>query len=444
MIKRILILCMALLLVTGCESIFGKESGSRGALPGKREDVLSTDRALKPDLDLDNVVIELPQPKEIAEWPFAGGSLSRAHGNATLAAEPDDVWSVSIGDGSTDDNPLVAQPVVANGKIFTVDSEAKVSAFSTEDGKSLWQKELPDPMPEGSPKIGGSGIGYINGTVLVTTSYGHVIALNAENGEVLWQKQLPSPIRSAPVAEEDRVYVTTTTNVLYNLSLADGSIGWSHPGTEEAAALMGQAPPMPQGEIVITPFSSGQVVAVRKLNGGGLWEESLASLTSTEGTLPAMSDIQGPTVLDNNGRIFVASHSGRLVKMDVRSGQRIWETDAGSSEMPWLAGDVLFVLTIENQLAAVSAEDGRVYWVEDLPRYEDNENRTDPILWTGPVLAGSKLWIANSLGKLYSFDPNTGKELNNRSVSSKVYVPLLAVGNTLYVLSDNGRLTAFR
>jgi outer membrane protein assembly factor BamB len=132
------------------------------------------------------------------------------------------------------------------------------------------------------------------------------------------------------------------------------------------------------------------------------------------------------------------------VKMDVRSGQRIWETDAGSSEMPWLAGDVLFVLTIENQLAAVSAEDGRVYWVEDLPRYEDNENRTDPILWTGPVLAGSKLWIANSLGKLYSFDPNTGKELNNRSVSSKVYVPLLVAGNTLYVLSDNGRLTAFR
>jgi outer membrane protein assembly factor BamB len=443
MIKRVLILCMALLLVTGCESIFGKESGTRGALPGKRENVFSSDRALKPDTDLDNVVMELPQPKEIAEWPFAGGSLSRAHGNATLAADPDDVWSASIGTGSTDDNPLVAQPVVANGKIFTVDSEARVSAFSTEDGKNLWRKELPDPMPEGG-KVGGSGIGYISGKVLVTTSYGHVIALNAENGEVLWQKQLPATIRSAPVAEEDRVYVTTTTNVLYNLSLADGSIGWSHQGVEETAALMGMAPPMPQGELIIVPFSSGEVAAVRKLNGGGLWEESLASLTSTEGTLPAMSDIQGPTVLDNNGRIFVASHSGRLVKLDVRSGQRIWESDAGSSEMPWLAGDVLFVLTIENQLAAISAEDGRVYWVEDLPRYEDPEDRTDPILWTGPVLAGGKLWVANSQGKLFTFDPNTGKELNNRSAGAKVYVPLLAAGNTLYVLSDDGRLTAYR
>jgi outer membrane protein assembly factor BamB len=207
---------------------------------------------------------------------------------------------------------------------------------------------------------------------------------------------------------------------------------------------MGMAPPMPQGELIIVPFSSGEVAAVRKLNGGGLWEESLASLTSTEGTLPAMSDIQGPTVLDNNGRIFVASHSGRLVKLDVRSGQRIWESDAGSSEMPWLAGDVLFVLTIENQLAAISAEDGRVYWVEDLPRYEDPEDRTDPILWTGPVLAGGKLWVANSQGKLFTFDPNTGKELNNRSAGAKVYVPLLAAGNTLYVLSDDGRLTAYR
>jgi outer membrane protein assembly factor BamB len=267
--------------------------------------------------------------------------------------------------------------------------------------------------------------------------------MEASSGQVLWQKQLPAPIRSAPVAEDNQVYVTTTANVVYSLSLADGSIGWSHQGVEETAALMGMAPPLPHGEIVITPFSSGQVKALRKLNGGGLWEENLASITSTEGTLPAMSDIQGPPVLDR-GRLYVASHSGRLLKLEARSGQRLWETDAGSTEMPWLAGDVLFVLTIENQLAAVSADDGRVYWVEDLPRYVDPEDRTDPILWTGPVLAGGKLWLANSQGDLVTFDPNTGKEVNRRGVSSKVYIPLLAVGHTLYVLSDNGRLTAFR
>jgi outer membrane protein assembly factor BamB len=443
MMKRILFLCMALLLVTGCESIFGKESGTRGALPGKREDVFSTDRALKPDPELDNIVMTIPAAAEIAEWPFAGGSLTRSHGQATLAAEPKEAWDASIGSGSSDDNPLVAQPVVADGKIFTIDSEARVSAFATEDGKNLWRKDLPDPMPESGGRIGGSGLGYANGKVVATTSFGHVIALNAETGEVVWQKQLPAPIRSSPVADQERIYVTTTTNVTYNLSLADGSIGWSHQGVEETAALMGMAPPMPHGEIIVTPYSSGQIVALRKLNGGGLWEENMASLTSTEGTLPAMSDIQGPPVLQG-GHLYVASHSGRMAKLDVRTGQRIWESDAGSTEMPWLAGDVIFVLTIENQLAAVSAEDGRVYWVEDLPRYVDMEDRTDPILWTGPVLAGGKLWIASSQGELVSYDPNTGKEVNRRGVSSKVYVPLVAASNTLYVLSDNGRLTAFR
>jgi outer membrane protein assembly factor BamB len=254
---------------------------------------------------------------------------------------------------------------------------------------------------------------------------------------------LPAPIRSAPMIDGDRVYITSTLNVVYDMALQDGSIGWTHTGVEETASLMGMAAPLPMGEIVIVPFSSGQVVALRKLNGGTVWEENLASVASTEGTLPAMSDIQGEMAYDGK-RLYVASHSGRLAAIEPRAGQRVWETDAGGTVMPWVAGNILFVLTIENQLAALNAEDGRVRWAVDLERYTDPQDRTDPVIWTAPVLAGNKLWIANSLGELRSYDPRTGKPVDNLSASSPVFVPLLAANRTLYVLSDDGTLTAYR
>src|SRR6185369_5039393 len=108
-----------------------------------------------------------------------------------------------------------------------------------------------------------------------------------------------------------------TVNVAYDMSLADGSIGWMHSGVEEPAALMGMAAPLPAGEIVIVPFSSGQVAGIRKVNGNIAWEENLAATRTTEGTLPAMSDIQGELTLDGD-RLYVTSHSGRLAAIDVR------------------------------------------------------------------------------------------------------------------------------
>jgi outer membrane protein assembly factor BamB len=156
-----------------------------------------------------------------------------------------------------------------------------------------------------------------------------------------------------------------------------------------------------------------------------------------------MSDIQGDVVMEN-GKLYVAGHSGRLAAIDARLGQRLWEAEAGSTSMPWIAGDTIYVLTIENQLAALSKTDGRVRWAVDLPRFVDMEDRTDPILWTAPVLAGGKLWVASSQGKLHSFDPRTGKELGDRSVGSAVYLSPIIANRTLYILSDDGTLTAYK
>ncbi|MBY0428778.1 MAG: PQQ-like beta-propeller repeat protein [Alphaproteobacteria bacterium] len=438
-------LCIALLamvvFLSGCEGLFGKESGQRGALPGKREDVFSAERALKADPSIASTAQELPAQIDVKDWMQPGGSATRVHGNIAFSSSPSDAWSLSVGNGSSSNGALTAVPIVVNGKVYTVDAAARVSAFSAQNGDKVWEVTVPAQRPEDAT-IAGAGIAYDQGRLVVTTSYGFVVELDASTGKQIWQRNLQAPIRSAPIIADGKIYVISMNNTVQEMSFADGSLGWNHAGIQESASFLGAASPTITDDLVIVPYSSGEIFGLRRINGRMAWQENLAS-TKRVGTLPAMADIEGQPVI-YNGRIHIISHSGRFVALDVRSGKRVWEADAGSIQTPWFAGDTIYLVTTENQLAALSAEDGHVRWTSDLPRYIDPENRAEQIAWVGPVLAGGKLWLGNSLGEFNSYNPTNGKLIATRSFSSPIYLPPIVAGRTMYVLSDDGRLTALR
>jgi outer membrane protein assembly factor BamB len=441
MYKFFIVIIASALLLTGCEGLFGKESGQRGALPGKRSDVFSAERALKPSVSDTALALEIPAATDTPDWVQPGGSLSRVHGNAALSSNPNEAWSVSIGSGSHSDGALTATPIVAAGKVYTVDASANVCAFGTQNGDRMWCVAVPGQRPEDA-NIAGAGLAYDQGKLVVTTSYGFVVQLDGATGKQIWQRNLLTPIRSAPVIADGKIYVTSMSNSVQEISFADGALGWTHSGIQESASFLGTASPTITDDLVIVPYSSGEIFGLRRINGRMAWEENLAS-TKRVGTLPAMADIQGqPAVY--KGNVYVISHSGRFVALDMRSGKRIWEADAGSIQTPWFAGDFIYIVTNENQLAALSAQDGHVQWTADLPRYIDPENRTEQIAWVGPVLAGARLWLGNSLGEFNSYDPRNGKLMGTKTFSSPLYLPIIVAGRTLYVLTDDGRLTALR
>ena len=441
MFRHFIALVASVVLLSGCEGLFGKESGQRGALAGKREDVFSTERALKADASVAANAIEIPAQVDVKDWVQPGGSLSRVHGNIALSSSPSDAWSVSVGNGSSSDGALTAVPLVVNGKVYTVDAAARVSAYSAQNGDRIWEVTIPSQRPDDA-MIAGAGLAYDQGKLVVTTSYGFVVALDASTGKQLWQRNLQAPIRSAPIITDGKVFVTSMNNTVQEISFADGTLGWNHSGIQESASFLGAASPSVTDDLVIVPYSSGEIFGLRRINGRMAWQENLAS-TKRVGTLPAMADIEGQPVT-YNGRVHIISHSGRFVALDTRSGKRVWEADAGSIQTPWFAGDIIYVVTTENQLAALSADDGRTRWTVDLPRYIDPDNRTEQIAWAGPVMAGGKLWLGNSQGELNTYNPVNGKMITTRSFSSPIYLPPIVAGRTLYVLSDDGRLTALR
>jgi outer membrane protein assembly factor BamB len=420
------------------ESIFGEPAEKR--LPGQRISILALDRGLEPDPSVAGVPVRLSEPYVNQQWTQFGGSPAHAMYHLSLGQAPRRTWSGDVGDGSADDRRLLAQPLVVDGVVYTMDSLSIVSAFDAGSGRQIWRSDL-EPEDEDDGYFGG-GIAYNAGRIFVSTGFARVFALEAGSGAPIWEQRVPSPTRAAPAVANGRVFVVTMDNQTVALSAEDGRRLWSHTGIQEGTGLIGGASPAVAGSVVVAPYSSGEIFGLQAENGRVLWGDSLSSVTRID-PLGDLAHIRGTPVIDR-GMVFAIGHSGRMVAIDLRQGVRAWEIDLGGIEMPWVGGDFIFVLTNDAQLVCLTRRDGRIRWVRPLPRYEDPEDQEDPISWTGPVLASDRLIVAGSHGEALSVSPYTGEVLGLIDLPSGVAVPPVVAGNGLYFLTEAGSLVAMR
>ncbi|MDD5586480.1 MAG: PQQ-binding-like beta-propeller repeat protein [Alphaproteobacteria bacterium] len=438
-------LAAALLLValSGCHTLFGSDDdeAEKTKNEGKRVAILELSKKPEADSGVSDVKFTLPSAVANKDWPQAGGNPDHAPQNLALAEDPEVQWTASIGDGSSKYYKLLARPVVSGGKAFTLDSRGVVAAFDAGDGDRLWRF---DTTPEDrSGETMGGGVGVEGDVVYVTTGFGEVLALKAGDGVVLWRKNVGKPLRAAPTIASGRVFVVTIDNELKALSLRNGEILWQHGGITESATLMGASNPAAEGDSVVVAYSSGEIFSLRAQNGRVAWADVLA-VPEKVGALPAIADIRGLPVIEH-GRVFAVSHSGRMASVDQRTGDRAWDADIGGVNTPLVAGDAVFVLSNNSELIALTRSSGRIVWVKELQRLKDPDDRdSTPVLWWGPVLAGGRLWLTNSLGHLAAFSPGDGAELVDRDVGKAFYMPPIVADHVMYLLSDNGRLMALK
>ncbi len=429
--RQVFFAVVASLLLGACSDWWGDNPDP--PLPGKRISVLFHQKTLLPDPELRKTEILLPAPAVNPEWPQPGGYANHAMHHLAINDSIKRVWSVSAGAGSNNEERFVDTPVVADGKVFVMDSQTQVGAFDAKTGKELWQVNL-TPEDENDGHIGG-GVTYNRGRVFATTGFAQVIALNANNGSEIWRRNVGAPIRSAATVRGGRVFVVSLDNKLHVLKASNGETLWTNTGISEVASLLGGSSPAVDSGVVVVPYSSGELVALKVENGRVLWTDSLSSARRMRSS-SRISQIRGLPVIDR-GRVFAVSYGGVMVSIDLRTGQRIWDQEIGSLGSPWVAGEYVFVLTNEAEIIALSRSDGRIYWVRGLPRFGDLENNKDPIIWTGPVLADNRLIVAGSQGQVLTVSPYTGDFLGKVELSDGVSVPPVIANRSLYFMSDN-------
>ena len=413
---------------------------SKTPLPGKRVSVLNLEHTLHPDPKLNALQIRVPKPFENNAWPDSGGYPDHAMYHLSLGENLKRAWRADAGDGASRYGRVVAQPVIAGGRIFTLDAQDVVSAFDGKSGSRVWRF---DTQPKGADDATyGGGIAAAENRIYVGTGYGQVLALDATTGKEIWRVSVAAPIHAPPTVAGGRIFVVTVENELNVLAADDGRKLWTHNGLPEPAGLAGGASPAVAGDVVVVPYSSGEIYALRIENGRPLWSDSLAAAQPV-GAMSSLADIRGAPVIDRD-RVLAISHSGLMVSIDLRTGDRIWEQDIGGVHAPWVAGDFIYVLSATSELACLTRADGRVRWAVGLPQWQNPAKKRDPIFWSGPILAGDRLIVISSEGEAISISPYTGAALGRTEFPDGVYINPVVADNTLYVLTDEADLIALR
>lgn len=396
-------------------------------LPGKRIAVLQKDDKVG-ELAVADKPIVLPAERNNEAWSQPGGASNNTLGHLALPASLKSAWTASAGSGSSGRNKLTASPIVYGGRIYTLDSEGRVSAFTT-GGAQVWRVST---MPQGRREREGYGGGLAadNNRIYAATGYGTVVALDAGSGKQVWEKTLGTPIRTSPTTANDRIFVRTSEGRLYCLNGADGSEVWNLRGLPEETSLLNNVSPAVEGDTVVVPYSTGEVIAVSISKGQPIWTESLARQRSTS-SLASLSDAGRPAI--DGGQVFVAGHGGRMIASSLKTGERQWTINVPSFQQPWVAGDTVFVVDLAGQLMALSRKDGKTQWTVKLPGGK---------AWSGPVLAGSKLWLTSDSGKLVGVDAATGRVVQTAELGGATYIAPVVAQGRMFVLTDSAKLIA--
>lgn len=398
-------------------------------LPGTRIAVGQVVETLPGELASADKPITLPLARANDGWTQPGGQANNAPGHLVLASAIRQTWSADAGRGSTSSGKLTASPIVFDGRVYTLDAAARVSAFAAIGGSAVWRTELTPPK-EKSEKGYGGGIAADSGRIYAATGFGTVVALDATSGAKLWESALGVPVRSSPTAAADRVFVVTTDGRFVCLNGADGKEVWSFRGLPEKTSIISNPSPAVEGDVVIVPYPSGDVVALRVSNGQQVWQESLARQRSAS-AVASMSDVARPAV--DNGVVFSVGHAGRMIASQQRTGERLWSLNVPGTQTPWVAGDNVFVVDTTGQLLAVTRRDGKIQWSTKL---------ASGVTWSGPVLAGGQLWLASSKGQLISVEAETGKQVASQDLGAPIYIAPVVAQGRMFILTDKAKLIA--
>ena len=389
-----------------------------------------------------NAPLSLPAPAVNASWTHKNGNTAHFLAHPSLSRSLRQAWSAPIGEGNERKHRITADPVVANGRIYTMDSRSLVTAHTTSGG-TVWSRDITPPS-ENKDDASSGGLAIAGDTLYVTSGFGFVTALDAISGTPRWTQELDAAATGAPTVEDGIVYLTTRDALGWAIDAGTGRILWQVFGSTSDSGIAGGPAPAIAGPLVVFPFSSGQMVSAVRASGQGAWNASVAGKRLGR-AFSNYTDLSGDPVVAGNV-VYAGNHSGAAAAFDATTGQLIWRASEGALSPLWVAGGSVFLVSDENQLVRLDSGTGETVWTRDLPFFtrERIRKRKGTFAHYGPVLAGGRLLVASDTGVLFEFNPVDGKLINTVPLPSGAARNPVVAGGTLYLVTESGTLHAFR
>lgn len=434
--RSILAAFLGLALLAGC-------SDREVILEGERLDIRDGMAGAQAETANRAVPLSLPAPVLNADWTHRGGGPAHRSGHPALPGTLAPLFTVDIGSGNERRVRLAADPVISGGRIFTLDSRSQLQATAT-SGAVLWRADLTPPAEDPGDGSGG-GIATDGSRVYVSTGFGRVTALDAATGRVIWVQALRAAGTSAPTVADGLVHVVSRDSRAWAIETGNGRVRWVLSGVPAVAGFAGGAGPAAASGTVVYPFPSGEVLAVFAEGGLERWSTVLAGARLGAASARATTDIGGDPVIEG-GVVYVGNVSGRIVALDLVTGNRLWTATEGATGGLWPAGGSLFAVNDINELVRIDAGSGQTIWRRPLPVATKGGwfSRNLRFAHYGPVLAGGRLIVASSDGVIRLFDPASGADAGQIALPGGAASSPVVAGGVLHVVAADGTLHAFR
>ncbi len=350
----------------------------------------------------------------------------------------DVLWNKKIGGGSGD-RAIRLKPGIIGGRVFAASADGNIKALTTDSGQVIWEVKVSDFYTEEELSFGFSknldvitgGVGAGDDLIVVGTGSGEILALNQSDGTLAWKSRVASEVLSPPQIDDDLVVIQTIDGKVAAYDAIDGSRKWLYTTTIPSLTLRGTATPIISGDVIMVGFSSGRVALLDRETGLAGFDQRVG-VAEGSSDLERLVDIDGAMAIDGD-RLYAASFQGRLVGIDISTGELLWFEEASSVSGVGIGFGNVYLASSDSQISAHNADNGREVWRVDALLYRDI---------TSPVALGSYLAYTDFEGYLHLMAQSDGRFVGRRKIDgSGVKAGVVADGGRLYAMGDNGSLS---
>jgi outer membrane protein assembly factor BamB len=339
-----------------------------------------------------------------------------------------ELWGDKVGGGKKQVKlRLGLGPAYDDGLVFAASDKGEIAAVNLETGRQVWVKKFKKMQLSAGPGAG-------SGMVIVGSTKGWVIALEAASGKERWRVRINSELLSAPAISEKVVVMRSVDGRLHGFDAGSGKELWSVEQQVPRLSLRGTAVPVIAKEIAVSGFDNGKVMAVSLTTGDTVWDTALASPHGrTE--LDRLVDIDSAVSIVGDN-VFATGFQGRTAMIALDSGQIWWAHDMSSYRGLAADEENLFVTESDGSVVALRQRDGSEIWRNDKLKRRG---------LSAPAVTSTAIAVADYQGYLHWLDKQTGELVAREHIAKfRVSSPPIAVKDTVVVLTDSGKLAAYR
>lgn len=353
------------------------------------------------------------------------------------------IWTAPIGNISVYHRKQL--PATAfDGRVYVANAEGEVGVLEVSTGKLIWSNDLNVAI------VAGPGVGQ--DLIVVTTDNAEIIALDRKSGSVRWRTTVSSIVIATPVINNGKVFVQSINAKLTALNAETGARIWVAERDIPALTLRGTAKPLVLVDKVITGFANGKLVAMNKATGKTLWE-TVVAVPNGRTDLERMVDIDG-LIAVNGDVVYAVSYQGRIAAISTEDGNIIWTRDMSSYTGVSVAHKQLYVTDADGYVWALDLNTGATLWRQDQLKDRDI---------SAPIVMGDLIVIGDGSGLIHWLSKDDGGLVAREDLERIHYIayydwvvdeepePDYAItadpqvaNNTLFVRDNEGSLSVFR